>query len=430
MSKRDYYDILGITREATERELKKAYRALARKYHPDINPDEGAEAMFKLAAEAYEVLADATKRAVYDRFGHQGLENHKRGGGPATGAGFESVDDIFAQFNDLFGDVFSFDHTGDASGANSNPRAPRHGKDLRHTLNLSFEEAVFGSKQRFELVRKHVCDGCDGEGAEPGTEARECPSCQGSGKIKITQGFFSVSSTCSTCDGRGILIEKQCEFCDGSGYEELLKEMKLTVPQGIEDGARLRIRGEGEPGYAGGNAGDLLIAIKVAPSPHFERDGVDLHVRAPISFLHAALGCTIEVPTLDGPYPVEVPAGCQFGTTLRLEGKGVKYLKKKTYGDLIVHVLPVTPQTLTERQRDLLTELATSMDLPVGGTVAPLPLNIEETWSHTISPQSEASPKSKPTPPPKDESSHQKTINSLEEMLKQAEQALGGTRSK
>lgn len=430
MSKRDYYDILGISREASARELKKAYRSLARKYHPDINPAEDAEAMFKLAAEAYEILADTDQRATYDRFGHQGLENQKRGGG-GVGAGFESVDDIFAQFNDLFGDVFSFGEQSDEPAQTG--KAPTRGKDLRHTLHLNFDEAVSGVQRRFHITRKHTCDGCDGEGAEPGFSAQSCPSCQGSGKIKITQGFFSVSSACSTCDGRGALIERLCEFCEGSGFEEIQKEMKLTVPRGIEDGARLRIRGEGDPGHAGGDAGDLLISIEVEPSDIFEREGIDLHYRAPVSFVHAALGCTLTIPTLDGTHQIDIPAGCQFGATLRLEGKGVRHVKKKLHlGALIVHILPVTPTDLPEDQLALLRQLAEAMGLPLSGRIEPLDVDVKvlfETDSTIDEPEQPHKPDSKSEPAQaKHPSPH--TINSLEQMLRQAEQALGGAPDK
>ena len=378
MNKRDYYETLGISRGASERELKKAYRALARKYHPDINPAQDAEAKFKLAAEAYEVLADEARRAVYDQFGHQGLNDYRRGGG--VGAGFETVDDIFAQFNDLFGDVFSF--TQDPATSRQEPAQapqPRRGKDLRHALTLSFEEALSGVRRRFKIKRSHDCEPCGAEGIEPGSESATCPSCQGSGEIQITQGFFSVSAVCSRCEGRGVLIEEPCVFCEGSGVEEEIKELKVRVPAGIEDGARLRIKGEGEAGHAGGPAGDLLVSIKVTPSETFERDGVDLHYRAPLSFVHAALGCTLRVPTLRGDRDLKVPAGCQFGTILRLEGEGVVRIKSEERGDLLIHLMPTAPTSLNEAQRALMCQLAESLGLDTGceAPISPLQVNLE-----------------------------------------------------
>lgn len=381
MSKHDYYTILGITRDATEKELKKAYRLKARQYHPDLNPDlEDAEAMFKLTAEAYEVLTDTARRAIYDEFGHSGLEDFRHGVKSTAGAGFETVEDIFAQFNDLFGDVFSFDAAPDIQDRQS--AQPRRGEDIRHTVELDFREAIEGAKRKITIERRHICEGCEGSGAEPGTHPQPCPQCEGKGKVQITQGFFSVSSKCSTCQGQGVLIEDPCVFCDGSGFEEESKELNLKIPAGIEDGSRLRIKTEGEPGFAGGEPGDLLVSIKVRPSELFERDGANLHYRAPISFIHAMLGCKLEVPTLeDETFIVDVPAGTQFGATLRLEGRGIPHVKRKKRGDLIIHLLLVTPtSTESEEHRGFIEELGKKLGVTTDGVISPLDIDVKTYW--------------------------------------------------
>lgn len=381
MSKHDYYAILGITRDATEKELKKAYRLKARQYHPDLNPDlEDAEAMFKLTAEAYEVLTDASRRAIYDEFGHGGLEDYRHGVKHTAGAGFETVEDIFAQFNDLFGDVFSFDAAPDVQDKQS--AQPRRGDDIRHTVELDFKESIEGARRKITVQRRHQCEGCGGTGAEPGTQPQTCPQCEGKGKVQITQGFFSVSSKCSCCHGQGVLIEEPCIFCDGSGFEEESKEIKLKIPAGIEDGSRLRIKTEGEPGLAGGEPGDLLVSIKVRPSELFERDGANLHYRAPLSFLHAMLGCRLKVPTLEGEeLLLDVPAGTQFGATLRLEGKGIPHIKRKKRGDLIVHLLLVTPSASDTRDHQaLIEELAQKLGVTTSGDIAALDIDVKTHW--------------------------------------------------
>ncbi len=429
MSKRDYYDILGITPDATDKELKKAYRSLARKYHPDLNPDKAdAEAMFKLMGEAYNVLSDKAQRAVYDQFGHQGLEAHKHGG--STGAGFETVDEIFAQFNDLFGDVFSFD--ADPTVQDKSSATPRKGKDLRHTLELTFKEAIKGTKRTFKILRKHICEGCDGEGTEPGSQPETCPHCNGKGKVQITQGFFSVSSRCNHCQGQGVLIADPCVFCDGTGLEEEERELKLTVPAGIEDGSRLRIKKEGEPGFAGGDPGDLLVSIKVQPSDTFERDGVNLHYRAPISFLHAALGCTLRIPTLGDETTIDVPPGTQFGATIHLKGKGVKHVKTKNHGDLIVHLLLVAPSAEESSQHnEILQELAKKLGIETSGKVSALDVDVNTYWDPQQDPyKNSTAKKDKKQKKKKDKKSKKEhptahAVSSLEQMLKQAEQALG-----
>ena len=356
MNKRDYYTILGVERQASDQELKRAYRTLAKRYHPDFNPgDARAEAEFKAVAEAYEVLQDSKKRQTYDRFGHEGLEPRRQD----TGAGFEKVEEIFEQFNDLFGDVFGFGE----EQRQKREEASRRGKDLTHNLTLSFRDAIEGTRETITISREEDCERCTGSGAEPGTQIITCERCQGSGEVTHKQTFFAVSSTCPDCKGKGVVLPSPCVECDGEGKFVESRQLIITIPAGVEDGSRLRIKNEGAPGKQGGERGDLLVVLDVEESEVFERDGLNLHHRASISFVQAALGCTLRVPTLeeDGYHELQVPAGAQFGDIHKLEGLGVTKLmqgKMRRTGNLLVHLMVMTPQDLSAREKELLTELA------------------------------------------------------------------------
>jgi molecular chaperone DnaJ len=347
MDKRDYYDVLGVSRDADAQELKKAYRNLAMKFHPDRNPgDEQAEARFKEAAEAYEVLNDPDKRAMYDRFGHDGLR-----GGMGGGAGFSSMDDIFSQFGDIFGDVFGF-------GGRRSRTGPQRGADVRYDMELSFEEAAFGTTRTIVLPRQVPCGTCDGSGAKEGTAPVNCPMCNGRGQIHHTQGFFTLTSTCPQCQGAGKHIAEKCPDCHGRGVQQQEREVSVKVPAGVDSGTRLRLRNEGQAGVRGGPEGDLYVFLFVQPSQVFERDGANLHLRQTISFVQAALGCEIEVPTLGEPKRITIKAGTQHGQTVMLKNEGIAKLQGSGRGDIIVHVEIEIPEKLSQRQRELLEEYA------------------------------------------------------------------------
>lgn len=352
MSKRDYYEVLEVARDATAKEIKTAYRRLALQFHPDRNPgDEAAEGRFKEAAEAYEVLADEQKRPIYDRYGHEGL----RGGG-VGGGGFRSVDDIFEQFGDIFGDFFGF---GGGGGGNR----PQRGVDLRMDLELGFEEAVFGTTRDIVVPRNVGCETCDGTGAAEGTERVPCHTCHGRGQVHHAQGFFTLTSTCPKCQGRGSVVETPCEDCSGAGLKREEREVHVSIPAGVDDGTRLRLRGEGEVAQGGGARGDLYVFLRVRPSDQFEREGTDLHFRAPISFVQAALGCELEVPTLEGPEVIVVPAGTQTGEQIVMRGRGVPRVNREMRGNLFVHFFVEIPRELNARQRELLEEFAESAQI-------------------------------------------------------------------
>jgi len=354
MSKRDYYEILGVSRDADEREFKRAYRKRAMAFHPDRNPgDAAAEARFKEAAEAYEVLSDPERRRIYDRFGHDGLDQSRY----STGAGFSSVEDIFGQFSDIFGDVFGF--------AGTRKKGPKRGRDIRHELELEFEEAIFGASKSFALTREVTCSHCDGHGTADATPAPQCTHCGGEGQVTHTQGFFTLSSTCPKCDGRGVLITDPCKKCDGAGVFRQRRDLNVKIPAGVDEGTRLRVRGEGEPGVHGGPAGDVLVFLSVRPSEDFERDGLDLHHTTTISFVQAALGTTVTIPTLDAPRTIEIAAGTQPDDVVVLEDCGVTHVGGRHVGNLNIHVKVGIPTTLDARQRELLEEFArcSGMDL-------------------------------------------------------------------
>lgn len=362
MSKRDYYEVLGVTRQATEPEIKSAYRKLALKYHPDRNQgDKEAEERFKEAAEAYAVLADTEKRSAYDRFGHAGVSS------AAGQGGFDPT--IFADFGDIFGglrDIFGF---GDIFGGSGRRGGPQRGSDLRYDLEISFEESARGVESSIQIPRHEACETCKGNGAAPGTSPTVCPHCSGRGQVRYQQGFFTVAQTCRQCGGAGRVISKPCSDCRGEG--QVVKERKLSVriPAGIASGQRLRLYGEGEGGMLGGPPGDLYVVVHVQEHPVFQREGDDLHCRVPVTFPILALGGNVPVPTLDGQETLTVPEATQTGQVFRLRGKGMPSVNGRGKGDLLARVELVTPKKLTKEQRHLLEQLAKTM--PVEKVKAP-----------------------------------------------------------
>jgi len=347
MIKRDYYEILGLNRNATDEEIKKSYRKMALKFHPDKNPgDKEAEDKFKEAAEAYEVLRDPEKREIYNRYGHEGLSG--------TGfSGFSGFEDIFSSFGDIFEDVFGFN-----TGWRRSRTAPRSGADLRYDLKISFSEAAFGTEKDVTMERLETCDACDGTGAEPGTQPIICPQCQGRGQVTRRTGFFSVSTTCPQCHGAGRVIEHPCRDCRGAGKAPVERRVHLKIPPGVETGSRLRLRGEGEAGELGGTRGDLYVFIHVAPHELFEREGDDIVCRITVSMTQAALGATISVPTLNGDEKLKIPKGTQSGKVFRLKGKGIPHLRGLGRGDEIVQALVEIPTDLTKKEEKALREFA------------------------------------------------------------------------
>ena len=344
MSKRDYYEILGVAKTAGDAEIKKAYRALAVQFHPDKNPDDPqAEEKFKEAAEAYAVLSDAQKRAAYDRLGHQA------GGGAGFDPGFSNIEDIFDMFG--FGDMFG------GRGGTRRTTVQR-GSDLRYDLEITLENAATGKDEKLRIPRLESCDECSGSGAEKGTTAETCITCSGSGQTRYQQGFFSVMRTCSTCQGKGQIIRTPCKICRGQGRVEKEKNIEIKIPAGVETGSRLRVTGEGEGGVNGGPSGDLFIVIHVRDHENFERQGENIYSVAPLTFAQAALGAEINVKTLDGEEELKIPAGTQTGTIFRIKNQGMPNLGGRGKGDLFVAVSLVTPKTLTKEQRKLLEQLA------------------------------------------------------------------------
>jgi molecular chaperone DnaJ len=350
MSKRDYYEILGVTRTATEAEIKTAYRKLAVQHHPDKNPgDAQAEEKFKEAAEAYSVLSDAQKRAAYDRFGHSGV-GAGAGFGGAGGAGFTgNIEDIFDLFG--FGDMFG-------AGSRTRRTSAQRGSDLRYDLEISLAEAAIGKEEKLHIPRLEKCEECAGKGTEKDTTPENCITCQGSGQVRYQQGFFSVMRTCANCGGKGQIIKNPCKKCKGAGRIEREKVLEVKIPAGVETGSRLRVNGEGEAGLSGGQSGDLFVVIHVAEHETFERQGANLYASVPISFAQAALGAEIDVKTLDAEEKLKIPAGTQTGTVFRLKNHGMPVLGGRGKGDLFVAVTVVTPKTLTKEQRKLLEQLA------------------------------------------------------------------------
>jgi molecular chaperone DnaJ len=343
MSKRDYYEVLGVTKTASEAEIKKAYRQMAVQHHPDKNPgDAVAEEKFKECAEAYAVLSDSQKRAQYDRFGHGGM------GGGGFDPGFSNIEDIF--------DIFGF---GDMFGGRQRTRSRvQRGSDLRYDLEITLEEAANGKDEKLEIPRLEMCEECTGSGAEKGTTAENCISCAGSGQTRYQQGFFSVMRTCPNCSGKGTIIRNPCKECKGNGRIEKEKTLEIKIPAGVETGSRLRVTGEGEGGVHGGPSGDLFVVIHVAEHETFERQGANLYSAVPISFAQAALGADIKVKTLEGEEDLNVPAGTQTGTVFRIKSKGMPELGGRGRGDLFVAATLITPKSLSKDQRKLLEQLA------------------------------------------------------------------------
>ena len=342
MAKRDYYEVLGVNRDATEEDIKKAYRKHAMKWHPDRNPDNPkAEEHFKEAKEAYEVLADGNKRAAYDQFGHAGIDPHA-GGGAGPGAGFGDI------FSDIFSDIFG--------GGRGGRSTVFRGADLRYNLELTLEQAAHGFETKIRIPAAAICDTCKGSGARPGTQPATCPTCRGAGQVRVSQGPFSIAQTCPRCHGSGSIIPNPCGPCSGTGRVKLQKTLAVKIPAGVDEGDRVRLSGEGEPGVNGGPPGDLYVQVHIKPHPVFQRDHDDLHCEMPVSITTAALGGEISIPTLDGSAKIRIPAETQSGKTFRLKAKGIKGVRSQAAGDLFCHVVVETPVNLTERQRQLLRE--------------------------------------------------------------------------
>lgn len=344
-SKRDYYEVLGVGREADEAALKKAYRKLAHQHHPDKNPgNKDAEEKFKEASEAYAVLSDGEKRAKYDRFGH----NAGDFGFPAGFNGQAGVD-IQSIFGDIFGDLF---------GGGRGRRGASRGSDLRYHLEVSFEEAAFGGTKDVVIPRLEDCGTCSGSGAKPGTRPKPCGTCGGAGEIRVSQGFFSIARGCPHCGGTGRIVESPCADCEGRGQKEQERTLSVKVPPGVGEGTRLRFVGEGEGGRGGGPRGDLYVVLAIKPHPLFSRDEENVLCEVPLSFPQAALGCALEVPTLDGKVQMKIPAGTQPGSNFRLKGKGIPHLRGQGRGDQIVRVRIEVPKELNDEQRAILEKLA------------------------------------------------------------------------
>lgn len=355
-SKRDYYEVLGVDKSADESTIKKAYRVLAKKYHPDMNPgDKEAEVKFKEINEAYAVLSDSEKKARYDQYGHAGVDPNMGGGGFGDfGGGFGGFD---------FGDIFSSFFGGGQSSSYSRRNAPERGDDLRTHVTVSFEEAAFGCKKEITYNRISKCSDCSGSGAAKGTSAETCTKCGGSGQMKVTQrtafGMFQTTKSCDACGGRGKIIKNPCSNCRGTGYVRDKKTIEVTIPAGIDDGQRVIIRGQGNDGRNGGGSGDLYVEVSVRPHPIFERDGYDIYCDVPVTFVEAALGAETDIPTLEGKIKYTIPEGTQTDTRFTLRGKGIQRVNSKNKGDLIFRVIVEVPKGLTGAQKDALRNFAT-----------------------------------------------------------------------
>jgi molecular chaperone DnaJ len=359
MAKRDYYTTLGIAREASDEEIKKAYRKLAMKHHPDRNPDDkGSEDKFKEAKEAYEILSDPKKRAAYDQFGHAGVDPSVGFGAGARGAeGFGGFADAFG---DIFGEIFG------QGGGRGRGSGIYRGADLRYNLELSLEEAARGTEAKIRIPALEECTTCHGTGAKPGTQPKACPTCHGQGQVRVSQGFFSIQQTCPQCHGTGKIIPDPCVTCSGAGRIKKHKTLSVKIPAGVDQDDRIRLSGEGEAGLNGGPTGDLYVVVTLKPHPVFQREGSDLHCEMPIGFATAALGGEIEIPTLDGHANIKVPPETQTGQVFRLRGKGIKSVRGHSLGDLFCHVAIETPVKLTSRQKELLREFEAINDQDPG----------------------------------------------------------------
>ncbi len=344
MAKRDYYEVLGLNRDASDEDIKKAYRKLAMKWHPDRNPDNPkAEEHFKEAKEAYEILSDAHKRASYDQFGHAGVDPAAAAGaGAGFGGGFGDI------FSDIFGEIFG--------GARGGRSTVFRGADLRYNLEIALEQAAHGFETKIRIPTLAECGTCRGTGAKPGTQPQACATCRGAGQVRVSQGPFSIAQTCPRCHGSGKVVAHPCAACGGAGRVKHHKTLQVRIPAGVDEGDRVRLSGEGEPGVGGGPPGDLYVQVHIRPHPVFRRDHDDLHCEMPVSFATAALGGEIEIPTLDGAARIRVPAETQSGKTFRLRGKGIRGVRSQSHGDLYCHVVVETPVSLTARQRELLQE--------------------------------------------------------------------------
>jgi molecular chaperone DnaJ len=351
MAKRDYYMVLGVNRDASEEDIKKAYRKLAMKHHPDRNPDDkAAEEKFKEAKEAYEVLTDPKKRPAYDQFGHAGVDPSTGFGGFGAGrAGPDGFGGFSDAFGDIFGEIFGSQRRGGGNGV-------YRGADLRYNLELGLEDAARGTEAKIRIPTLEACATCHGSGAKPGTQPKQCATCHGRGEVRVSQGFFSIQQTCPTCHGTGKVVSDPCATCHGQGRTKKHKTLSVKIPAGVDQDDRIRLSGEGEAGVNGGPSGDLYVVVNLKAHPVFQRDGADLHCEMPISFAMAALGGEIEIPTLDGHAKIKIPAETQSGQVFRLRNKGIRPVRGSVTGDLFCHVAIETPVKLTSRQKELLRE--------------------------------------------------------------------------
>lgn len=360
-TKRDYYEVLGLQKGASEADIKKAYRQMAKKYHPDLNPgDKAAEEKFKEVGEAYEVLSDSEKRARYDQFGHAGVDpNYGAGGAGGYNVDFGDIGDIFSSF---FGGGFG-------GGGRSNPNAPRRGADIRQSVMLSFEEAAKGCRKEVSYKRVETCNECGGSGAKAGTSPKTCPDCNGTGYVRVNQrtpfGVIQSQHACEKCRGTGKIIEQKCSKCSGMGKVRVTSTKTVDFPAGVDEGQQVRVMGAGDQGSNGGSAGDLFVEVGIRPHPVFERDGYDVHMEQPITYGQAVLGAEIEVPTLDGNVKIKVPAGTQPGDINRMQGKGIQRLNSRNKGDQYVHFTVAVPKNVTDEQRELIMQLEKSMGTDV-----------------------------------------------------------------